>query len=74
MMPKNGTWHVLFRCRYCAGRYFLNYGASNTIEDMKALYPEDRDEKWCPLCGQGKSELLNIAFVVSFSHLHESDS
>jgi len=74
MMPKNGQWHVLFQCRVCGGKYFLHYGASNTIEDMKQLYPVDREEKWCPLCGEGRAELLKIAFSVSFSHLHESDS
>jgi len=74
MMPKGGQWYVLFQCRICEGKYFLHYGASNTIADMQALYPHDREEKWCPLCGQGKCELLNVSFVVSFNHLHESNS
>lgn len=74
MLPKNGQWHVMFQCRYCDGKYFLNYGAGNTIEDMRRLYPPDRPEKFCPLCGQGRTELKKICFVVSFGDLHDSDS
>lgn len=64
-------WEVAYRCRECTQDFYFEIGESTTKAEVLEHHGPDKKEKYCPLCGQGKAQLMSIKLVGNVD-LHDS--